>query len=283
MVSGDEGGTICLWNLTDGRREGTGFSLHSRPAAASAAQPGGTAPASSAAAQKLTAMAFDGPQRRLLTATDAGALLVFNFNSGAVLRRFVHREGPKEVTAVAFVPPPHCAAEEDAAAAEEGSGSQPEQGAGSGAGEEPAEVGGEDSSGGGYSELSEHALLALQHASAQHQPPAAEGSASDAGSDAPPPSLVLAAGWSRCLCVWEEGEGRSCSAYRRLAGHGADVLSLVLLGRDVAATGVCSSGGHEALWKGRPAAGQRSQPRHSCSSCPCPHPPAPTPTCLRRL
>lgn len=80
MVSGDEGGTVVLWNLADGRREG-GFSLHARPGGAAAPPPTGAASAASAvAAPKLTAMAFDGKQRRLLTATDGGAVKLWNFN-----------------------------------------------------------------------------------------------------------------------------------------------------------------------------------------------------------
>jgi len=90
VVSGDEGGTIVLWNLADGRRAG-GFSLHAAPAsAAGGATHGGGATSPSAAGksggehggERLTAMAFDAAQRRLLTATDAGGLRAYNFNSG---------------------------------------------------------------------------------------------------------------------------------------------------------------------------------------------------------
>lgn len=92
MVSGDEGGTIVLWNLADGRRAG-GFSLHAAPASAAgarsaaggAASPfaaGGHCSGSSSSGERLTAMAFDAAQRRLLTATDAGGLRAYNFNSG---------------------------------------------------------------------------------------------------------------------------------------------------------------------------------------------------------
>lgn len=96
MVSGDEGGTVVMWDLATGRREG-GFTLRLAPSAPAPAAAGAgaaarprrpskpTAGASAPpppASHKLTAMAFDAAQRRLLTASDGGALALWNFNSG---------------------------------------------------------------------------------------------------------------------------------------------------------------------------------------------------------
>lgn len=90
VVSGDEGGTIVLWNLADGRRAG-GFSLHAAPASATGAgavanggssSPSAASKAGGHGSERLTAMAFDAAQRRLLTASDAGGLRAYNFNSG---------------------------------------------------------------------------------------------------------------------------------------------------------------------------------------------------------
>lgn len=242
MVSGDEGGTICMWNLQSGRREG-GFQLWATPS-----HGGGTATGAAPVAQpKLTAMAFDANQRRLLTASDAGAVRCYNFNSGAVLREFVAAKGDRrELTAVAFVPPP------PAPAAEEEEGEERGDGAGCAAAVEDEQA--ENSGGGdGYSELSEHALMlhqqeqsmAAQRASQQHaaaHPPSgsqtSRSRASSAGSVDGPPPLVLASGWGRSLCVWEESEEERVTRCHRLAGHQADVLCMVPLGRDVVATGV---------------------------------------------
>lgn len=105
------------------------------------------------------------------------------------------------------------------------------------------------------SELSEGALMAAQHrASLAHsqasagEASAAAGScdgASDDGSSARP-DLVLAAGWSRAVCVWEEGGERVASApHRRLGGHATDILCLAPLGPDIAATG-----GLRGWWEG---------------------------------
>ena len=242
VVSGDEGGTICMWNLQSGRREG-GFQLWATPS-----HGGGTATGAAPVAQpKLTAMAFDANQRRLLTASDAGAVRCYNFNSGAVLREFVAAKGDRrELTAVAFVPPP------PAPAAEEEEGEERGDGAGCAAAVEDEQA--ENSGGGdGYSELSEHALMlhqqeqsmAAQRASQQHaaaHPPSgsqtSRSRASSAGSVDGPPPLVLASGWGRSLCVWEESEEERVTRCHRLAGHQADVLCMVPLGRDVVATGV---------------------------------------------
>jgi hypothetical protein len=50
----------------------------------------------------------------------AGELKIWNFNSGAVLREYRHREGRKEITAVAFLPSPSRLQEEEGE--EEGEG-----------------------------------------------------------------------------------------------------------------------------------------------------------------
>jgi hypothetical protein len=282
VVSGDEGGTICLWNLQDGRRQG-GFSLHAAPASAAAAatpapaarqkKRGSAAPLPAPPQQqRLTAMAFDASQRRLLTASDGGEVKAWNFSSGAVLRQYFHREGPKEITAVAFV-------RQAADAEAEAGGSTPRAGAeasnvGCGSSlhgelaatsqgrtdqqqsEELVEEGpeaqgdaswvgcfGQPASGGkeGSAQQAQHGQHGPQAQQAQHAcPPSLQQEPSKRDSprgSGEATSLVLAAGWSRRLCVWREGEAAACGGCQRLEGHGADVLSLALLGSDVAATG----------------------------------------------
>jgi hypothetical protein len=355
VVSGDEGGTICLWNLQNGRREG-GFSLHSHTSAASSAAAGGrgkaVASAATRAQSKLTALAFDAHQRRLLTASDCGEVKLWNFNSGAVLRQFLHREGRREVTMVAFVqqaaagapePPaaasaagegtaapnvasdtntaPTCeaapaggvggAAEADSCcgAWEEAHGPADSATSCTGAGQQQQQqhVGGTTTSAAAANQTTDEAWLGglgasysavddpgpasaadacnsdpapqlgceqqqqqqterqqpkpqqlqqqqqYQKQQQEHQlsldqfgavPPALSHAARDSalGTDASAgesrgSSLVLATGWCRRLCVWEEGGEAQCSDYRRLEGHQADVLSLALLGADIAATG----------------------------------------------
>ena len=256
VVSGDEGGTLVMWNVQSGRREG-GFSLHSHPASSTTSAPTsptasaslGAASAAAAAgvapAHKLTAMAFDANQRRLLTATDGGTVAMWNFNSGAVLRRFRHREGGAEITAVAFVQRQQPAQQGVEAEGEQAAAEQADVGQ-MGAAQQPAEGASVDSSE-RYSELSEHGMMLSMAQQAQRrgsqrapqQLHAAAGEQEDSGSseDGGPSDLVLATGWSRHLCIWEEGEAPSISQYRRLAGHGADVLCMAPLGADVAATG----------------------------------------------
>lgn len=216
VVSGDEGGTICMWNVQSGQREG-GFSLHAKPAAAGGG--GGSGPGSPvgamlapAAPPKLTAMAFDSNQRRLLTALDRGAVRVYNFNSGAVLREFVSREARRELTAVAFVPRPEPPAEREP--------EQQGQGPGAGSGDDAAEQG-----------------LCGGPAGSTAAGPAASASAAGCGSA----NLVLATGWGRSLCAWEEGEEAQSSRCRRFKGHASDVLCMAPLGRDIVATGEVAS------------------------------------------
>lgn len=114
---------------------------------------------------------------------------------------------------------------------------------------EPSDVG---------SELSEHAMLLQQQQQQQWQgagpsadgpgagpapgAPSTETGGEEEGEDEGAANLVLATGWSRALCVWEEGEERRTAKYRRLAGHAADVLCMAPLGADVAATGASAGG-----------------------------------------
>eukprot|EP00887_Chlorella_sp_A99_P002238 scaffold10.g2238.t1 len=201
VVSGDEGGTICMWDALTGAREG-GFAL---------AGGGGGAP-------KLTAMAFDTSQRRLLTATDTGEVKCWNFNSGAVLREYVHGEGRKEVTAVCFVaraadqrqePSVPASARSVASSAAPTAREPAEPGSGRWAEKEPGTPAG-----------------------------AAAGDGSDGeGEDEAASGLVLATGWSRALSVWQDAGGERVLACQRLGSHAADVLSMACLGADVVATG----------------------------------------------
>lgn len=173
------------------------------------------------------------------------------FREGARRRGSRQHEGGKEITAVAFVvaalPPAaaqqhaHCDGEEAGSvpAGEQSAAEQQERGGQPADAQQPMQVGAGGSSE-GYSELSEHALLSMQaQRASQAQAAAAEASAADSSDsradDAP--NLVLATGWCRALCVWEEGEERVCESSRRLPGHAADVLSLAPLGPHVAATG----------------------------------------------
>lgn len=254
VVSGDEGGTICMWNVQTGQREG-GFSLHAMPAAAG----GGGGPGSPAgdklgpvAQPKLTAMAFDSNQRRLLTALDAGAVRVYNFNSGAILREFTSRE--KELTAVACVPRVEPISEQ---------GQQTEGPAGDSGDAARIEVEAVPLPPVGCVDSSGHALVQQQQQQQQEgdqQPIQAQltprslhnggkPASSLAGSPAPDSAasattageassnLVLATSWGRSLCVWEEGEEARSSRCRRLKGHGSDVLCMAPLGREIVATG----------------------------------------------
>lgn len=83
MVSGDEAGSICMWNMQNGNREGYFKNAH------------GSA--------KITAMAFDAAERRLLTASNDGSVKMWNFNNGSLLREFVHQSTPMEISCIIFV------------------------------------------------------------------------------------------------------------------------------------------------------------------------------------
>ena len=66
VASGDDSGMICLWDLHTGQREGHFTNAH------------GTS--------RLTALAFDFNQRRLLTGGADGRSCMFNLNSGSLLQ-----------------------------------------------------------------------------------------------------------------------------------------------------------------------------------------------------
>ena len=82
VISGDESGGICMWNIHTGAREGHFKRCHG--------------------AGRLTAMALDAQERRLLTGSDNGELKMWN-NSGSQLREFVHHEEHMEYSALLFV------------------------------------------------------------------------------------------------------------------------------------------------------------------------------------
>lgn len=66
IASGDDTGMICLWDLNTGQRQGHFTEAH------------GSA--------RLTALAFDHNQRRLITGGSDGRVCVFNLNSGSLLQ-----------------------------------------------------------------------------------------------------------------------------------------------------------------------------------------------------
>ncbi|KAJ9529394.1 hypothetical protein QJQ45_013762 [Haematococcus lacustris] len=82
IVSADENGTVCVWNVTNGQREGRFQKAH------------GDA--------KLTAICFDKNERRLVTAAGDGSVVMWNFNNGSKLRQFVHNEAKEEISTVIF-------------------------------------------------------------------------------------------------------------------------------------------------------------------------------------
>jgi len=85
-VSADEGGNVHLWDLDGGAREG-------RFVAASRGSPGA----------RVTAMAFDRGERRLLTGSDDGSVKCWNHNNGQLLKEMVHRQPKGAVTQVLHV------------------------------------------------------------------------------------------------------------------------------------------------------------------------------------
>ena len=86
VISGDESGTISMWNINTGAREGHFKHCHGNG--------------------RLTAMSLDAHERRLLTGSNNGELKMWNFNSGSQLREFVHHEEHVEYSAVMFVHDP---------------------------------------------------------------------------------------------------------------------------------------------------------------------------------
>ena len=83
VISGDESGLICMWNIQTGAREGNFKHCHG--------------------SGRLTAMNLDAQERRLLTGSNNGELKLWNFNSGSQLRQFVHHEEHVEYSALLFV------------------------------------------------------------------------------------------------------------------------------------------------------------------------------------
>jgi WD40 repeat protein len=83
IVSADEGGTVCVWNIATGAREGRFMKAH------------GDA--------KLTAMCFDKNERRLVTAGGDGSVFMWNFNNGSKLREYAHAEEQQELVSVIFL------------------------------------------------------------------------------------------------------------------------------------------------------------------------------------
>ena len=255
VVSGDEGGTISMWDACTGRHEG-GFSICSSGAGSSRSGGSGGGGAHTSAvsgAPKLTAMTFDAHQRRLLTGTDRGEVRCWNPNSGAVLREYCHGEAAQEVTALCFLPPaavaapsaagsrqqsPQVRCEEAAAEDEEQTPPFPPSQAAASMQERPS--GGEAAAEEEEDEEEEAAAGSTARrgsADAVAQAEAEVGDGSEAGGEEARPCLVLATGWCRAVCVWEDADGDRVQATRRLAGHGADVLSMACLASDVAATG----------------------------------------------
>ncbi|KAF5835754.1 WD40-repeat-containing domain protein [Dunaliella salina] len=82
IVTADEGGAVCVWNINNGQREGRFLRAH------------GDA--------KLSAICFDKNERRLLTAGSDGTVFMWNFNNGSRLKEFAHGEEKEELTAVLY-------------------------------------------------------------------------------------------------------------------------------------------------------------------------------------
>ncbi|GIL56855.1 hypothetical protein Vafri_12156, partial [Volvox africanus] len=82
IVTVDEGGTVCVWDLMTGTREGR-FTR-------------------SQGDSRITTACFDRNQRRLLTAANDGTVSMWNFNNGSLLRQYKHEEEQLEVTTVDY-------------------------------------------------------------------------------------------------------------------------------------------------------------------------------------
>ncbi|KAG2498385.1 hypothetical protein HYH03_003644 [Edaphochlamys debaryana] len=82
VVSVDEGGTVCVWNILTGSREGR-FTRATEES-------------------RITAACFDSNERRLLTASNDGAVRMWNFNNGSLLRTYKHDEEELEVSTVVY-------------------------------------------------------------------------------------------------------------------------------------------------------------------------------------
>ena len=56
---------------------------------------------------RLTALALDSNSRRLMTASNAGELKMWNFNNGSQLKEFTHHEPHMEFSTLAFIHDSH--------------------------------------------------------------------------------------------------------------------------------------------------------------------------------
>jgi WD repeat-containing protein 49 len=76
-------GCVISWNINTGKRESRFFNAH-----------GGS---------KVTSIAFDANERRLLSAANDGLVKIWNFNNGSLLRTYKHDEEPKEISKVFYI------------------------------------------------------------------------------------------------------------------------------------------------------------------------------------
>ena len=83
QVSVHAAGCVICWNIYNGRRESRFMGAH------------GTS--------RLTDIAFDINERRMLSAGNDGQVKLWNFNNGSVLKRYQHSRPPKEITNLAYV------------------------------------------------------------------------------------------------------------------------------------------------------------------------------------
>ena len=82
IVSADESGTVCVWSLATGAREGRFNKAHDDA--------------------KLTAMCFDKKERRLVTAGGDGTVYMWNFNNGSKLKEYFHNDEKLELVSVSL-------------------------------------------------------------------------------------------------------------------------------------------------------------------------------------
>lgn len=82
LVTADEGGTVCVWNVINGAREGRFSNAHEN--------------------SRLTTICFDKKERRLVTAANNGSVRMWNFNNGSLLREYKHHDEPLEIATVMF-------------------------------------------------------------------------------------------------------------------------------------------------------------------------------------
>lgn len=70
VVSVDEAGTVCTWDMATGAREGRFTKAHRE--------------------SRVTAAVFDTNERRLVTVANDGSVRMWNFNNGSLLRQYLH-------------------------------------------------------------------------------------------------------------------------------------------------------------------------------------------------